>query len=194
MKNQYIVKSLPCRIENSDAVRKSFADSGLNDPSIIMNAAHVEFNDKSLDNVCFVKVNSSPAVREHLTPNFYIHEALSHGVNESSWLRLDPDEKLKLDEQDSLVRNSTLTSPKTIIELSPKLYVDSLHENNRNRRDFSSVYNDQDKEFDNNKVTISDSITVSRDPIPDNELENKKYVDGSTGDGTILRFNQTLDN
>ena len=62
----------------------------------------------------------------------YVDNALSDGVNEQSLLRLDPDEKLK---QDSINLNSTLTSPKTIIELPTKSYVDSLHESSRNRRD-----------------------------------------------------------
>ena len=89
-------------------------------------------------------------------------------------LRLDPDEKLNLVEQDSIVLNSNLTSPKTIIELPTKNYVDSLHESSRKRRDLSSVLNDQDNEFDNNKLTNLESITVNRDPSSDNELANKK--------------------
>ena len=78
-------------------------------------------------------------------------------------LRLDPVEKLKLDEQASIVLNSTLTLPKTIIELPTKSYVDSLHESSRNRRDLS-VFNDQDNEFDNNKLTNLDSVVVKRNP------------------------------
>ena len=92
-------------------------------------------------------------------------------------LRLDPDQKLKLDEQDSIILNSALTSPKTIIELPTKLYVESLHESSRNRRDLSSVFNDQDIEFDKNKSTNLDSITVKGDHNSDNELANKKYID-----------------
>ena len=84
-------------------------------------------------------------------------------------LRLDPDEKLNLDEQDSIVLNSTLTSPKTIIELPTKNYVDSLHENSRKRR----VFNDQDTEFDNNNLSNLDSVTVNRNPNLDDELANK---------------------
>ena len=66
-----------------------------------------------------------PAVREHLTPKLYADEAISYWLDEISLLRLDPDEQLKLDEQDSIVLNSTLASPKTIIELSTKSYVAS---------------------------------------------------------------------
>ena len=54
-----------------------------------------------------------PAVREHLTPRHYVNQAILYHVDESSLLRLDPDEKLKLDERDSIFLNVTLTSPKT---------------------------------------------------------------------------------
>ena len=109
-------------------------------------------------------------------------------------LGLDPEEKLKLDEQVSIIPNSTLTSPKTIIELPTKSYVNSLHEINRNRRDLSSVFNDQDNEFDDKKLTNLDSIAVNRDPSSDNELANKKSFDDSMREGTLLRINQTLEN
>ena len=89
-------------------------------------------------------------------------------VDELSLLRLDPNEELNPDEQDSMILNSTLTSPKTIIEIPIKSYVDSLREINRNRRNLSSVFNDQDNKFDNNKLTNLDSITVIRDLISDN--------------------------
>ena len=88
---------------------------------------------------------------------------------------------------------------------TPKLYVDnalhdiigyvnSLQEINRNRRDLSSVFNDQDNEFDNNKLTNLDSVTVNRNPISDNELSNMKYIDDELDNNTIIRFNQTLEN
>ena len=51
-----------------------------------------------------------------------------YNVYESSLLSIDPNEKLKLDEQDSIILNSFLTSPKTIIEKPTKTYVDHLHE------------------------------------------------------------------
>ena len=88
-------------------------------------------------------------------------------------LRLDPDVKLKLDDQISIIPYSTLTSPKTIIEIPMKGYVDTLSEKNRNRRVLSTVFNDQGNEFDNNKLTKLDSITANRTLIRDNELSNK---------------------
>ena len=156
---------------------KIYVDKKFNDPSIIKNTTHVDFKDKNLDNARFIKVNSSPAIPEHLTAKIYVVQAISYSVDESSLLRLDSDEKIKLDEQGSIVLNSTLTSPKTIIELPTKSHVDSLHEINRNKLDLSSVFNDPDKEVDNNKLTNLDSITVNRNPNSDNERANKKYID-----------------
>ena len=50
----------------------------------------------------FVKINSLPPVREHLTPKFYIDEAISRRVDESSLLAIDPAEKLEIAEQYSI--------------------------------------------------------------------------------------------
>ena len=103
----------------------------MNDPSILRNTIYVDFNDKNLDNVRFVKVNCLSAVREHLTPKVFVDEAYSYEVDESSISRLNLDEKLKLDEQDVRSLNSSFTSPITIIEIPTKPYVDSLNENSR---------------------------------------------------------------
>ena len=162
---------------------KSYVDIKFNGPSIKKNFAHVQFNVKNRNNVKFFGVNSMHAVREHLKLRIYVDETISFWVDESSLLGLDPDEKLKLNEQDSLFLNSTLTSPNTIKELPTKSYVDTLREINRNRRDLSSVFNNQDNEFD--------KIEVIRDRISDNELSIKKDVDDSLGEGTIVRFNET---
>ena len=53
-----------------------------------------------------------PAVGEHLAALYYVDNASSRSVHESSLLRSDLDGKLKRDEQNSLVLNSTSTSPK----------------------------------------------------------------------------------
>ena len=56
-----------------------------------------------------------------ITAKYFVDEAFFNSVVESSLLRLDPIEKFKLDEQDSILLNSILTSPKTIIEYQRKL-------------------------------------------------------------------------
>ena len=63
---------------------ESYVDNKFNDPSIIRNTTHVDFRDKNLDNVRFVKVNSLPAVGEHLTAEYYADHVIIHRVNESS--------------------------------------------------------------------------------------------------------------
>ena len=59
-----------------------------------------------------------------------------------------------------------------MIEIPTKSNNDSLNEINRNRQDLSSVFNDQENEFENNKLTNLVSITVSRNLSSDTELAN----------------------
>ena len=174
---------------NTNNVDYKFEDS-----SIRRNTTHVDFNDKNLDNVRFVKVNSMPAVGELLTTKDYVDNAIYYSVEELSLLRLDPDEQLKLDEKASIILNSTLTSTKTIMELPIKPYVDSLHESSINRPDLSSVFSDQDNEFDNNKLTNLDTVTFNKKPTSENELSTNKYIDDELDKNTIQKFNQTLEN
>ena len=77
------------------------------------------------------------------------------------------------------------------MELPTKSYVDSLHESNRNRRDLSSEFYDQDNEFDNSKLINSDSVTVNRNPNIDSELSVKNYVDDTIRESTIVKFNKS---
>ena len=89
-------------------------------------------------------------------------------------------------------------------EVITKAFVDQFHqENERSRRDVGSdfydepidlVKNNQDNDFNNNKLTSLDSITVSRIPTQDNEVSSKKNVDDELDKNTIVRFNQTLQN
>ena len=98
--------------------------------------------------------------------------------------------------------NNTSLSSRIHIILNPepsddnhvttKANVESLSENDRKKRDLSSLYNDQDKDSDNNKLTTFDSLTVSRNPTIDKELSKKNFVDDSIGEASILKFNQTL--
>ena len=85
-----------------------------------------------------------------------------------------------------------------------KAYVDQFHqENERSRRDLGIdfynesndlVKNNQDNNLKDNKLTNINSITINRNPSSDNEVTNKKYVDDSIQEGTLLRFNQTQQN
>ena len=56
----------------------------LNDSSLLPNTAHVVFKDTKLDNVRFGKINSLPAVREHLTPKLQFNQS----IDESKLVRI----------------------------------------------------------------------------------------------------------
>ena len=85
-----------------------------------------------------------------------------------------------------------------------KAYVDQFHqENERSRRDVALdfydessylVKNNQDNDFNENKLVNIDSVVVNRKPINDNEVSNKKYVDDELDKNTVLIFIQTLQN
>ena len=94
MKIKIWIKNSTCPVENTDAACKYYAARGLNDPSIIKNNTHLDFNDKNHDIVRFAKINSLSAVWGHLALKFYVYEAIYHSVKESSLLRKDPNEEL----------------------------------------------------------------------------------------------------
>ena len=54
------------------------------------------------------------------------------------------------------------------------------------------MFNDPDNDFENNKLTILDSVSVIRNPSSDDQLANGKYVDESLDSDNVLKFNQTL--
>ena len=60
-----------------------------------------------------MQVNQWSQIDSHLTAKLYVDTL----VEESSLLRLYLDEKLKLDEQDAICLNFSLSSPKTLIEI-----------------------------------------------------------------------------
>ena len=142
---------------------KKYVDNKFNDPSIIKNTDHVDFNDKILDNVHSIKVNSYPTLDEQLTPKFYVDHFVLDRVDEASLLRLDPKEMLHLDsKRDSIFLNSSLTSPTTIIELPTKSYVDSLHgEKERSRRDLGLDFYDESSTLIRFNQTLQNYLKVS---------------------------------
>ena len=82
-----------------------------------------------------------------------------------------------------------------------KAYVDQYHDDiERNRRNSGlAVFDEkvdlvkinQDNNFNNNKLTNLDSVLIKREPVSDNELANKKYIDDELDKSTVQRFNQT---
>ena len=101
-------------------------------------------------------------------------------------MRLDPDEKLKLDEQNSILLNSSLTSPRTIIELPTKSYVDSLHgENERSRRDLGFDFYDESSTLVRFNQTLQNYPKVS---VGNDTYNLTKYNKISITDKTEIKF------
>ena len=82
-------------------------------------------NDKSITNVKFIEINHLPKVGDQLTPKLHVDNAIGKNVDLSTLLRLDPDEKLKLDERGCIFLKFALTSPKTVIEIPTRNYADN---------------------------------------------------------------------
>ena len=112
LKNQYRIKNIPDPINITEACSKKYVDNLFNDSSLLKNTEHIDLNDRNITNARFIQFNQLPQIDSHLTAKLYVDNAITDGVNESSLLRLDPDEKLT---QDSIILISTLTSPKTIL-------------------------------------------------------------------------------
>ena len=93
LKNQYRIKNLPDPINIQDACSKNYVDNLFNDPSIVKNNVHIDLNDRNITNARFIQVNQMPQIDSHLTAKLYV----DNSINESSLLRLDPDETLDLD-------------------------------------------------------------------------------------------------
>ena len=56
------------------------------------------------------------------------------------------------------------------------------------------MFNDQDNEFDKNRLIKLDIVTFNRNPGSDIELANKNYIDDEIDKKNKLRFKQTLEN
>ena len=50
----------------------------------------------------------------------------------------------------------------------------------------------QDDDFNNNTITSLDSFTLSRNPKLDEKANKKKYVDDTSGESFVLKFDETL--
>ena len=155
-------------------------------------------NDRNITNARFIQVNQWPQIDSHLTAKLYVDTE----IDQSSLVRNNQDNNFNnnLTNINSITLNTQAVNDNQVIT---KAYVDQFHSNNeRNRRDLGlSIYNEvdlvknnQDNDFNDNKLTNINSITINKSPTDDNHACNKKYVDDQLDKNTIVRFSQTLDN
>ena len=200
LKIQYRNKNLPDPTSIKEQAPKLYVDNLINDPSIIRNTPHIDLNDRNITNIRFLQVSQLPQIDSHLIAKLCVDNA----IDEPSSVR---------NNQDNDFGNYNLTNINSITlnkqaeidnEVITKAYVDQFHqESERSRRDVGLdfydessdlVKNNQDSDFNDNKMRYVDSITVYRTFSSDNKVANKKYNDDSIDESTILRFNQTLEN
>ena len=198
LKYQYRNKNLPDPISIGEPGSKNYVDILFNDSSILKNTEHIDLNDRNSSNARFIQVNQWPQIHSHLTPKLHIDTE----IDQPSLFR---------NNQDNNFNNNNLTNINSISlnkqaendnEVITRAYVDQIHqENERSRRDLGKYFydessdlgtNNQDNDLNDNKLINIDSVVVNREPINDNELANKKYIDDELDKKTIDRFSQTL--
>ena len=200
LKNQFRIKNLPDPISVQEAASQNYVDNKFNDPSLLKNTEHINLNDRNITNVRFLQVNQWPQIDSHLTPKLYVDTE----IDQSSLVRNNQDNdfnNINLTNISSITLNTQAVNDNEVIT---KAYVDQFHqENKRSRRDLGIdfynesnelVKNNQDNDLNDNKITNINSITINNNPTDDNHVSNKKYIDDSIGEDTLLRFNQTLTN
>ena len=169
-----------------------------NDSSLLKNTTLIDLNDRNITNARFIQVIQLPQIDSHSTAKLYVDNA----IEESSLVRNNQDNDFFnyiLTNMNSITLNTQAVNDN---QVTTKSYVDQLHkENERSTRDLGFdfyhesgdlVENNQNLEFDDNKLTNIDSIRVNREPTSDKELANKKNIINIIQEGTLLRFNQTL--
>ena len=194
LKNQFRIKNIPDPINVREAVSKIYVDNFFNDPSIVKNNAHIDLNDRNITNARFIQVNQLPQIDNHLTAKVYVDTQ----IDQQSIVRNNQDNNFgnyNLTNINSFTLNTQTVNDNQVVT---KAYVDQFHqEKERSRRDLGIdfynesnelVKNNQDNDFNNNKLTNISSITINNNPTDDNHVSNKKYVDDQLNKDTIVRL------
>ena len=163
---------IEAKIEEDIDLKYQYRIINLPDPISIREAASKHYVDNSINEVSLVSNNRDNDFGNHNLTNI-----------------------------NSITLNKQAESDNEVIT---KTYVDQFHqENERSRRDLGIdfynesndlVKNNQDNDFNDNKLTNIDSITINTNPTSDNEVSTKKYIDDELNKNTIVRFSQTLSN
>ena len=157
-------------------------------------------NDRNNTNARFIQVKQLPQINSHLTAKLYVGNSIDEPSLVGNYQYNDFNNN-NLTNTNSITLNARAVKDNQVIT---KVYVDQFHqENEQSRRDLGIdlydesndlIKNNQDNDFNENKLIIKDSITINRNPTADNEVSNKKYIDDELDKNTIVRFNQTLQN
>ena len=160
--------------------------------------AYIDLNDRNITNASFIKINQLRQIDSHPTAKLYVNTS----IDEPTLVRNNRDKdfnKYNLTNINNITLNTQAVND---IQIFTEAYVDQCHlENERSRREnglnffeesIDLVINNQDRDLKDKNLTNLGSITVNRDPILNDEVSNKKFVDDEINKNTTLRFNQTL--
>ena len=200
LKNQFRIKNIPDPISIREACSKNYVDNLFNDPSVLKNTEHIDLTDRNITNARFIQVNQWSQIDSQLIAKLYVNSE----IDQPSLVRNNQDNDFNINNLtnvNSITLNTQAVSDKQVIT---KAYVDQFHNDiERNRRDLGlSFYNEevhlvknnQDNDFNGNKLPNIISISNKNNPTDDNHVSNKKYIDDELDKNTIVRFNQTLQN
>ena len=195
LKNQFRIKILLDPISIREAASKNYVDNLFNDSSIVKNNAHIDLNDRIITNCRFFSVNQLPQIDSHLSAKLYVDSSIA----EPSLVRNNKDNDFNnnnLTNINSITLNTQAVNDNQVIT---KAYVDQFHQKNeRSRRDLGIdfynesnelVKNNQDNDFNDNKLTNINSITINNTPTDNNHVCNKNDVDDQLDEDTIVRLN-----
>ena len=155
-------------------------------------------NDRNITNARFIQVIQIPQIDSYLAAKMYF----DNSIDEPLLLRNIQDNDFNHFNLTNIKSITLITQAVNGNQVITKTYLDQFHQQNEQSRrvlgiDFYNescdlVKNNQDYNFNDKKLTNTDSITVVRNPTADNEVTNKNFVYDSIEDQTIVRFNQTL--
>ena len=101
LKNQFRIKNLPDPISIREACSKNYVDNLFNDPSIVKNTQHNEFNNNNLTNINSITLNKQAENDNEVITKAYVDQF--HQENERSRRDLGID---FYDESNDLVKNN----------------------------------------------------------------------------------------
>ena len=140
-------------------------------------------NDRNNTNARFIQFNQLTQIDSHLTAKLYVDNSINEPTSTRN-IQVNDFNTYNLSNINSITLNKQAANDNEVIT---EAYVDQFHqENERSRRDlgFDFYYesndfikNNQDNDFNNNKLTNISSITINRNLVLDNEVSNKKYVE-----------------
>ena len=129
-KSQFRIKNLPDPVSIREPASRLNVDNKFHDPCITNNSAHIEFNDKNLNKVRFIQVNSVPKVGERSAAKYYVDQAVSSIVSEPSLVRNIQDNDFNNFNLTNINSITLKTQEKDDNQVIIKPYRDQFHQEN----------------------------------------------------------------